>query len=296
MRGKLSYQGGHRTTAVTIMLLKNYVYLQVAHWRLRARYFVHNLMLGRLLILTAPQTNTPVVAPIARHGRAQRRSDPAPLTARLAVDRKTQQDCYKLRYLSYFAEGYIEPCRSKAYSDEYDSQPGVQTVVIYKGARAVASTRVCALKREPDGRLSGGVPAQHMFADEVEGLLQANSAMPAPSVVEINRLVRHPEFAEDKTLVFLLFRLAGYLILQQDPGIVVSCVRRNHIPFYTRLRFRELAGARLYHGLKFSTHLLGCNREQYDMVRRMVPVLDVQGEGLERYGRLSRGETVPVLP
>ncbi len=246
--------------------------------------------------MTLLQTTTPVIAPIARHGHAQRRSDPTQLTARLAMDRKTKQDCYKLRYLSYFAEGYIEPRRTKAYSDEYDNQPGAQTVVIYKGDRAVASTRVCALKRESDGSMAGGIPAQHMFAEEVESLLQAGSSTPVSSIVEINRLVRHPDLAEDKTLVFLLFRLAGYLILQQNPGVVVSCVRRNHIPFYTRLRFRELAGARLYHGLKFSTHLLGCMRDQYDMVRRMVPVLDVKGEGLERYDRLSRGETVAVLP
>ncbi len=246
--------------------------------------------------MTLLQTKTPFIAPISRHGQAQRRSDPAQLTARLAVDRKTKQDCYKLRYLSYFAEGYIEPRRSKAYSDEYDDQPDSQTVVIYKGDRAVASTRVCVLKREPGGGMSGGIPAQHMFAEEVETLLQPASAPPVSSIVEINRLVRHPDLAEDKTLVFLLFRLAGYLILQQDAGVVVSCVRRNHIPFYTRLRFRELAGARLYHGLKFSTHLLGCMREQYDMVRRMVPALDVKGEGLERYGRLGRGETVAVLP
>ncbi len=257
---------------------------------------VYNFTLARNIIVTLLQTTTPVIAPIARHSQAQRRIDPAQLTARLALDRKTKQDCYKLRYLSYFAEGYIEPRRSKAYSDEYDDQPDTQTVVIYKGDRAVASTRVCVLKRESNGRMSGGVPAQHMFAEEVEGLLQADSAAPISSVVEINRLVRHPDLAEDKTLVFLLFRLAGYLILQQDPGMVVSCVRRNHIPFYTRLRFRELADARLYHGLKFSTHLLGCMREQYDRVRRMVPVLDVKGEGLERYDRLSRGETVAVLP
>lgn len=246
--------------------------------------------------MTILQTKTPVVAPISRQGQNRRRSDSAQLTARLAFDRQTKQDCYKLRYLSYFAEGYIEPRRAKAYSDEYDDQPDAQTVVIYKEGRAVASTRVCVLKRDSDGSTSGGVPAQHMFAEEVEGLLQAGSATPVSSIVEINRLVRHPDLAEDKTLVFLLFRLAGYLILQQDPGVVVSCVRRNHIPFYTRLRFRELAGARLYHGLKFSTHLLGCMREQYDMVRRMVPVLDVKGEGLERYDRLSRGETVAVLP
>ena len=253
-------------------------------------------MLRGHFILTFLQTE-PTGALIARHSRAQRRSEPAQLTARLAMDRKTRQDCYKLRYLSYLAEGYIEPCRSKSYSDEYDSQPGAQTVVIYKGGRAVASTRVCALRREPDGSLSGGVPAQQVFAEEVEGLLQAGPAAPVPCVVEINRLVRHPDVGDDKLLVFLLFRLADHMIQQQDPGMVVSCVRRNHIPFYTRLRFRELAGARLYHGLKFATHLRGCERAQYEAGRRMASALDVHGEGLlDRYDRLSRGETVSVMP
>jgi len=259
-------------------------------------YFVFNLILERYFILTLLQTKTPVIAPIARHGRAQRRSDPAQLTARLAVDRKTQQDCYKLRYLSYFAEGHIEFRRSGTFSDEYDDQPTVQTVVIYKGNRAVASTRICMLTREPDGSDSGSIPAQHVFPEETEALLRRDVASPVERVVEINRLVRHPDFADDKSLVFLLFRLAGYFILKNDAGAVVSCVRRNHIPFYTRLRFSEVAGPRVYHGVKFSTHLLSCLRPQYDTVRRMVPLLDVAGTARAQYDRLCEGETVAVMP
>lgn len=250
--------------------------------------------------MTLLQTAAPFVAPLARHGHTQRQSDPAQLTARLALDWKTKQDCYKLRYLSYFAEGYIEPRRSKSFSDEYDEQPNAQTVVIYKGSRAVASTRICALTQDADGIVSGSIPAQHMFAEEVEKLFQRHETSLSQNrirnIVEINRLVRHPEFAEDKSLVFCLFRLAGHLILKHDAGVVVSCVRRNHVPFYTRLRFSELAGPRLYHGLKFSTHLLGCVREQYDVVRRMVPVLDVNGMLKERYDRLTQGDTIAVLP
>ena len=250
--------------------------------------------------MTLLQVTTPLVAPIARHGRPQHRSDPTQLTARLALDRKTKQDCYKLRYLSYFAEGYIDPRRSKAFSDEFDEQPDSQTVVIYKGRQAVASTRVCVLTQGADGIISGALPAQQMFAEEVGNMFKGDAASLAQSairsVVEINRLVRHPEFAEDKSLVFSLFRLAGHLILKHDAGAVVSCVRRNHVPFYTRLRFRELAGPRLYHGLKFSTHLLGCLREQYDLVRRMVPVLDVTGAARERFDRLIQGDTVALLP
>ncbi len=250
--------------------------------------------------MTPLQATTPLVAPTARHGRPQHRSDPAQLTARLALDPKTKQDCYRLRYLSYFAEGYIEPRRSKSFSDEYDEQSDAQTVVIYRGTRAVASTRICVLTQDADGIVSGAIPAQHMFAEEVGHLFRSGATSlaqgPVRSIVEINRLVRHPEFAEDKSLVFSLFRLAGHLILKHDAGAVVSCVRRNHVPFYKRLRFSELAGPRLYHGLKFSTHFLGCLREQYDLVRRMVPILDVTGAMRERFDQLIQGDTIALLP
>ncbi len=246
--------------------------------------------------MTLNQTAMPSVTVLTRPSRALRRDYPAQLNVRLANDKKTRQDCYKLRYTSYFAEGYIEPRRSKTFSDEYDDHEDAQTLVIYKGSQAIASTRICFLTREPGGTASGGIPAQHMFPEEVETMFHSDAAAPAQSIVEINRLVRHPEFAEDKTLIFILFRLAGYLILKKDARVVVSCVRRNHVPFYTRLRFAEVAGPRLYQGLKFSTHLLSCTRERYDLVRKMVPLLDVTGPGREHYDRLANGESVAVLP
>lgn len=245
--------------------------------------------------MTVLHAATPLVAPVARRSHLQHRSDPAQLTARLALDPKTKQDCYKLRYLSYFSEGYIEPRRSKAFSDEYDDQPDTQTVVIYKGGRAVASTRICMVTRGLDGTTSGSIPAQNVFPEETENLLRQDVTTPIERIVEINRLVRHPDLAEDKTLVFLLFRLAGYFILKQNAGAVLSCVRRNHVPFYTRLRFSDIAGPRVYHGVKFATHLLSCLRPQYDAVRRMVPVLDVTGIAQAHYDRLGQGETVAVL-
>jgi len=246
--------------------------------------------------LTLTHLISPTTTSSAHSVRVLRQNNATQLTVRLANDKKTKQDCYKLRYLSYFSEGHIEPRRSEKFSDEYDDRPDVQTVVIYKGDCAVASTRVCLLTRGLDGSASGSIPAQHVFPDEIEDLFGRDAPAPVRRVVEINRLVRHPEFAEDKSLVFLLFRLAGHFILKHDAGAVVSCVRRNHVPFYTRLRFSEVAGPRTYHGVKFSTHLLSCLREQYDTVRRMVPVLDVSGAERERYDRLSQGQTVTVLP
>jgi len=242
------------------------------------------------------QSIAPTSTSIKRPGRALRENDDFKLTVRLTDDKMTKNDCYKLRYLSYFSEGHIEPCRSQKFSDEYDDHPDVQTIVIYKGRRAVASTRICVLNRDSNGHTSGAIPAEHVFPEVIENLLSGDGGQPVQRVVEINRLVRHPEHAEDRSLVFLLFRLAGHFILKHNAGAVVSCVRRNHVPFYTRLRFSEVAGPRTYHGVKFSTHLLTCLRDQYDTVRRMVPMLDVTEADRVRYEGLSRGQTVAVLP
>ena len=149
-----------------------------------------------------------------------------------------------MRYLSYVAEGYIMSRRSGTFSDEYDGQPTVQSVVIYKGGRAVASTRICVLTRGLNGSGSGPIPARPVFPEGTEALFRPDLASPAARVVEISRLVRHPDLADGKSLGFLLFRLAGYFIPKNDAGAVVSCVRRKHIPFYTRLRFSEVVGPR----------------------------------------------------
>jgi len=207
----------------------------------------------------------------------------------------TKKDCYKLRYMSYFSEGHIEARRSEKFSDEYDDRPDVQNIVIYKGRDAVASTRLCVLDRGPDGGMSGAIPAEHVFPEDVNNLFRRDVDLPVNRVVEINRLVRHPDFAKDNSIVFMLLRLAWHFTLKHDPGAVVSCVRRNHVPFYRRLRFSEVAGPRAYHRLKFSTHLLSYLRAQYDSVRRVVPVLDVTGVERERYDRMSEGQTVTLM-
>jgi len=242
------------------------------------------------------QLTTPGTPSFKHSSRALRESDEFKLTARLADDKNNENDCYKLRYLSYFSEGHIEACRSRKFSDEYDNSPDAQTIVIYKGRRAVASTRICLLDRDSNGRSSGAIPAEHVFPEAIDNLLGGDTGQPVQRIVEINRLVRHPEHAEDRSLVFLLFRLAGHFILKHNAGAVVSCVRRNHVPFYSRLRFSEVAGPRTYHGVKFSTHLLTCLRDQYDTVRRMMPVLDVTEAERVRYDRLGHGHSVAVLP
>jgi len=202
--------------------------------------------------------------------KQSRASECRGLHARLALDRQTKKDAYKLRHLCYHSNGYIDARANGEFSDPYDSVPSNTTVVIYKDARAVASVRVCAmdpLSKNPKAR---HLPVAHVFPDEFAGLLK-----PAERAVEINRLVCHPEQSHNQGLVFILFRMAGHMIQQHDPDLVTSCVRSNHVNFYKRLRFEPIGRPKEYTGLKFMTSFLVCRRESYAKVSKAIPALSI---------------------
>jgi hypothetical protein len=207
---------------------------------------------------------------------------PLGLTACLAVTEQQRRDVFALRHTSYLSGGYIDPRPRGLFSDPYDAQPNCQSIIVYRGERPVASVRVCVLDTEPARTGWQDIPATHVFPDEIGTCMNDVAAEPgrdplAPvRAIEINRLVRHPDFATDFSLVFALFHLAGYMILHHETDIVFSCVRKNHVPFYKRLKFTQIAGPRSYPELKFSTNLLACSRENYDAVQRMMPSLDVE--------------------
>lgn len=52
-------------------------------------------------------------------------------SARLALDLRTRQDAYRLRYDSYLTSGYIEPNEARLFQDQYDALPNCQTIVLY---------------------------------------------------------------------------------------------------------------------------------------------------------------------
>lgn len=230
----------------------------------------------------------------ARQGRASReveRGTPG-LVARIASDRKTREDAFALRHLSYLADGHIDPKPTGLFSDPFDDEPNCETIVLYKARRPVASVRVCVADIEEDPSIASQIPAGQVFPKEIERLVAESSDPPVRRVIEINRLVRHPDHETDHGLVFVLFRLAGYMIVHYDVDLVLSCVRRNHLPFYRRLRFQPIAGPRTYHGVKFASHLMGCFRPAFDNVRRLLDV----SEGVERsYDALLDGKAIPVF-
>lgn len=198
-------------------------------------------------------------------------ANPPQYTARLALNDATRRDVYSLRYLCYLDGGFIGPNKGKLFSDEFDLQPNTQTVVVYQDDEPVASVRVCFLSQSR----ATPAPVRDTFPAELDQLLsQCRRSAQGMEAVEITRLVRSPRFANDQGLVFVLYRLAGLLGIQRDVGMILSCVRKNHVAFYRRLRYCEVAGPRSYPGLICPMHLLACTREDYDAVRGRFPLMD----------------------
>ena len=224
------------------------------------------------------------------------------LMARLAVDESTRADAFTVRHDSYLSGGYIDARADGQFSDANDDMPNSQTVVIYKKDRPVASIRFCILDTDPAMHGWSDIPAMHIFPEEVKALMdQVRASQPAgaqrhPRAVEINRLVRHPDFSTDSELVFALFRFATYMTLYHDTDVMLSCVRRNHMPFYKRIiKLEDVAGPRRYAGVKFETHLMACHRAKYDAVVEEVPIFNcskITGGG---YDAMFEGETVTVF-
>jgi hypothetical protein len=233
-----------------------------------------------------------------RAGRRDRAEIPAPshFTARLADDPRTRADAFALRHASYVAGGYIDPRPGGLFSDPYDDRPNCSSLVVYKNARPVASVRLCVLDTDPAKTGWGDIPAAHVFEDEVNALLAAAPASGKPAkATEINRLVRHPDFATDYELVFILFRFVSFMVLRQESDMMLSCVRRNHMPFYKRLEFCSVAGPRAYPELKFSTNLMACPQASYDTILNNYEILNSRATVTGCYDGLFRGETVSVF-
>ena len=212
-------------------------------------------------------------------------------TARLALDENTKRDAFALRYKSYVASGFIEQNTTKLFTDKFDKMPNSITIVIYSEGKAIASVRTCFLSRDS----TTTSPARETFPDEVDRLLSETGASQGNlEGVEFTRLVRSPEAANNQGLVFLLYRLAGYLSLHNDCQVVLSCVRQNHVPFYKRLRFREVTAARAYPGLNCPMQLLACSRADLDGVRAGFPILDPEAASPDSFDGFLQGQLVPL--
>lgn len=227
--------------------------------------------------------------------RGEMMSRPASgLTARLALDEQTKTDAYSIRHASYLSGGYIDPKPGAIFSDADDLRPNNRSVVIYKHNRPVASVRMSVYDRTPGLTGWDEIPASRIFPDEVAALADSVQGRPA-KLTEINRLVRHPDFATDYELVFVLYRFVGFFVAEEKADMTLSCVRRNHTPFYKRLHFEYVAGPRRYAGVKFETNLMSCPNSSYANVLKDIPVVDAGSGPSSTYAGLLRGEMVNVF-
>ena len=217
------------------------------------------------------------------------------LTARLALDDATKADAYRIRHESYLSGGYIDPMPGGMFSDADDLKPNSKSVVIYKWGQPVASVRMCVLDYTTGLEGWDEIPASQIFPEEVADLAASVDHGRPPKLTEINRLVRHPDFATDYELVFVLYRFVGFFVAEERSDMTLSCVRRNHTPFYKRLHFEYVAGPRRYAGVKFETNLMTCRNSRYNSVLRDIPMVDTGSGPQSTYAGPLRGETINVF-
>jgi hypothetical protein len=222
---------------------------------------------------------------------------PVNLAARLAYDRKTKSDAYRLRHDSYLAGNYIDPMPGGLFSDSYDELPNSQSLVVYQHNRPVASVRLCLLDTNPERSGFDKIPSIGVFGEEVNAAMQAHpiAGVASPKAVEITRLVRHPDFANDFSLVFIMFRLITFMVVKENANIAMSCCRYNHTKFYQRLAFEKVAGPRHYPGVKFETNLVVCGQEKYADVVNNIPVFNGMSTDAARYEKLFDGDTINIF-
>lgn len=239
-----------------------------------------------------PSTSTPSAR--LRANVARRNSDRTYIVRR-ALDAETRRDAFALRHASYLASDYIDPRPDGLFSDRYDLLPTSHTMVVYQAEQAVAAVRVCFLSSDS----LDAAPAGTTFPEEVGGLL---AALPhragKPQAAEITRLVRSPAAENNQGLVFMLLRLAGYLALQEDVPLLMSCVRQNHVPFYRRIGCNTASGLRPYPGLKCPMQLLACPRENYDEACSTFPIMDPFAGPADAFDGFMDGRAVsmPLIP
>jgi len=217
------------------------------------------------------------------------------LTARLALDEQTQADAYAVRHASYLSGGYIDPQPNGLFADADDRAGHSRSLVVYKQNRPVASVRLCQLDQDPGAPVGAEIPAARIFPEAVQRLAASVGQDRPARLIEINRLVRHPDFAADFELVFVLFRFVGFMVTSAGADMTLSCVRRNHTPFYKRMQFDYVDGPRRYAGVKFETNLMACPKAKYDQLMSDIPFVATDDNTKRSYGGLLYGETVNVF-
>lgn len=221
---------------------------------------------------------------------------PNAIEAQIVGSREMAQIVYALRHDSYVAQGFLDPRADGLFSDEWDEKKNVFSIVAFLDGLPAASVRVSILDRSSRSPDEHSTIAMESFAEEVDALVHSfQTDGRTASAMEMSRLVRHPDHAQNNDLVFALFRMGFYFLVRFDADMVLSTVRRHHMPFYRRLGFSKIAEPRAYPRLKFHLGLMACFRPSYLAVQQTVPILGNIRKSDSVYGAFMSGERVPVF-
>jgi hypothetical protein len=212
----------------------------------------------------------------------------------LANTPEARGHAYKIRHDAYLSYNYITPRETGLFSDKYDERQNVATVLVTKGGEPAATVRVClydSLGRLPD---ADRIPAMEIFESEIRALTCDEQGSGRLRAVEITRLARRCDLANDKAVISAMFRAVGYLVLAYDADIVLNACRPHHIPMYRRFGFRKIEEPRQYPNLTYKAALLACFRSSYDQAQATLPFLRGISVHDWAYEQLLKGELVEV--
>jgi hypothetical protein len=233
--------------------------------------------------------------PARRYDMLRPRS-PNSIEAQVVRSHEMAQIVYGLRHDSYVAQGFLDSRADGLFSDEWDERKNVFSVLIFFDGQPVASVRVSTLNRSSASLDDHSTVAMESFGEEVDTLVHSfQTDGREASAMEMSRLVRHPDHAQNNDLVYASFRMSAYFLLRFDSDIVLSTVRRHHMPFYRRLGFSKVTEPRAYPRLKFHLGLMACFRPSYPLVQQTVPILDNITKNNSIYQPFMSGERVPVF-
>jgi hypothetical protein len=219
------------------------------------------------------------------------------IKACLAQAEEMKHEAYKLRYQSYASAGFVLNQKSRTVQDLYDGLPSTRTILLYKNNQPVASARVCLIDSDDNQNEKRKIPSYEIFSEEIASILSRveKSGRPAKGV-EISKLARHPDSIADRDLIFGIFRMVGYLIVDLDADVVFMSVRMKHKAFYRRLGFEEVAGPREYPGLKgVEGFLMVCFRESFVEVQGQATFLRDIRQSDQKYSDFISGRTISVF-
>jgi len=223
--------------------------------------------------------------------------EPERVTLQIANTPELMEIVYRLRHDSYVSQGFLEPKVSRLFADEWDRMPHFFSFLAFVDDKPAASGRISICTPAAPFRERTETTAMEIFPTEIVELAEAFRIDRKPTViVEVSRLTQHPDFSKSNSdPLFAIFRATFYSLLLADADILISAVRRHHIPFYKRIGFQKITEPRPYQKLKFETALMAGFKQSFPLFSQVIPIFQCIRKTDSIYERLFAGERVRIF-